>query len=682
MIRLLSHGVQSTACESILRDKSPYMTLSGRQPAPPATTETSASTMAVSPGVIRKRAILLGAILIIPNNYWVIMMEKVLRGPYPTSISLFANVVFILLCLWSLNRLIRRISPRWALNQSELLLVYTMVAIGSALAGHDTISVMIQLIGHPYQFATPSNGWMERFGSYLPQRLLVSDLEVLKGYYRGASTLYTSANLHAWMTPVLIWSAFFVALMFVFMCINVLVRSQWMDREKLAFPIVYLPLEMSDTDGKLYRNKIMWIGFAIAGGIDFINGLHFLYPNIPEIVVRHVDLLPYIKSKPWTAVGWTPYSFYPFAIGLGYLLPVDLLFSCWFFYIFWKMQLVISNAMAWDALPEFPFIREQCFGGYMAILVFLVYAGRHYLRQVWNKVIGKPSEISDEKEAMSYRSAALGLLLGTGAIAGFFVWIGLSPMLALIGVLLYFALSIAVTRMRAELGPPVHDLHFSGPDHLITRAIGTEAMTPRSLTALTFFYGFNRAYRSHPMPVLAEGLKMADVSKASHRRFMWGMAVATLVGTLAAFWAFLHAAYVYGAAAKFNSGIWFAYEAYNRLNGWIAAPTKPNFPAIWAGVVGFVFCTMLNILRTRMVWFPFHPIGYAISGSWSMNLVWLPLFIAWALKLLTLRFGGLRLYRRAVPLFLGLILGQCIVGSFWSLYGIIFDIPTYNFWGA
>ena len=634
------------------------------------------------PHVVRARAIILGLLLIPPNSYWVIMMEKVLRGPYPTSISLFANVVFIFLLIWIVNRMIYRVFPAAALTQAELLLVYTMLAIGSALAGHDTISVLIQLIGHPYRFASASNAWLARFGEYLPRQILVDDLEALKGYYGGASTLYTWANFHPWIRPVLIWSGFVIVLMFVFMCINVLIRAQWMDKEKLSFPIVYLPLEMSDLEGKLYRNKLMWGGFALAGGIDVVNGLHWLYPNIPEIVVRHVDLLPYLATKPWHAVGWTPYAFYPFAIGLGFLLPVDLLFSCWFFYIFWKLQLVFSSAMAWDVTPEFPFVREQCFGGYMAILVFLIYAGRHNLKQVWYRIIGRPSEASDEKEAMSYRSAAVGAVIGTILLCGFFVWIGLSPILAVIGILIYFALSIAVTRMRAELGPPVHDLHFSGPDHMITRAIGTEHIGARSLTALTYFYGFNRAYRSHPMPVLMEGLKMAEASRAAHRKFLWGMMAATLVGTLAAFWAFLHAAYTYGTAAKFNSGIWFAFEAYNRLNGWIAAPMKPNLPAVWAGVIGFLFCTGLNIIRMRTPWWPFHPIGYAISGSWSMNLVWVPLLIAWILKLTILRFGGLRTYRRAIPFFLGLILGQCVVGSLWSLFGILFDIPTYSFWGA
>jgi len=325
--------------------------------------------------LLRPRSIVIGLILIPANAYWVVLMEKVLNGPYPTSISLFANVIFILFVLWALNKLLARIYPRAVLTQPELLVIYVMVAVGSALAGHDSLPTLVMMLGHPYYFATPSNNWMSNFGEYLPKILLVDDMAALKPYYNGASTLYAWEHIRPWLIPLMIWSAFIFTLLFVFVCINNLVRSQWADREKLSFPIVYLPLEMSDVEGKLYKNKLMWAGFAIAGGIDFINGLAYLYPSIPQIVVKHVDLRPYITAKPWNAIGWTPYSFYPFAIGLGFLLPVDLLFSCWFFYIFWKMQLVLSNAMAWDVVPNFPFVTEQCFGGYMAIVAFLFIQG-------------------------------------------------------------------------------------------------------------------------------------------------------------------------------------------------------------------------------------------------------------------------------------------------------------------
>jgi len=47
-----------------------------------------------------------------------------------------------------------------------------------------------------------------------------------------------------------------------------------------------------------------------------------------------------------------------------------------------------------------------------------------------------------------------------------------------------------------------------------------------------------------------------------------------------------------------------------------------------------------------------------------------------------LRYGGLRLYRRALPLFFGLILGESMLGCTWSLIGLVFDVPSYSFFGS
>jgi hypothetical protein len=177
-------------------------------------------------------------------------------------------------------------------------------------------------------------------------------------------------------------------------------------------------------------------------------------------------------------------------------------------------------------------------------------------------------------------------------------------------------------------------------------------------------------------------LRAADRTAADRRRYFWAMMAAGAFGAFAVFWAYLHLSYIYGSGAKFRSGYSMAQAAYSRLQGWIRTPEPPNVMANWAIVIGFAVCSALMLLRLHYFWWPFHPIGYAISGSWAINLVWMPLFIAWGLKIVVLRYGGLRLYRAAVPFFLGLTLGQCIVGSLWSLIGIALDIPTYSFWGG
>jgi hypothetical protein len=660
-------------------------------PAPPQIGEQPAaadtSSKGPQPWQIRARALVLGLVLIPLDNYWVVSMEKVHAGPFPTIISIFANVVFALALLALANSVARRVTPRLALSTAEMLLIYTMLAIGASLAGHDLIPSLIMHMGHPWRFATPENRWAETFIPYLPKWLSVSNAAALKPFYEGGSSLYADGNWRYWLGPVLRWTGFTVVLIFVMQCINVIVRKQWIERERLTFPIVQLPLAMTEPRGDLWRNRLFWMGFAIAFSIDVVNGLAVYFPNVPQIAVgfQDHDLGTNIASKPWNAIGWTPYSFYPFVIGLGFLLPADLSFSCWFFYWFWKAQLVATSALAWDAVPDFPYVRHQAFGGYVAIILTLAWTGRGYLRHVWHRIIGAESEVDDKDEAISYRMALAGAVLGFLFVALFLKQIGLSPVLAIIAFAIYFVLSTAIARMRAELGPPVHDLHFSGPDYMITTSAGLGRLSNSDLVGLTYFYWFNRAYRGHPMPIGIEGMKMAQMTRSSQRWFFWGVMLAAVVGSLAAFWAYLQFAYDLGVTAKFRYGVPFASEAFNTLADWWTRPMRmhgPNWGADSAMLGGFAFCLLLASLRMRIFSFPFHPIGYAISGSWSMNLVWAPILIAWILKVSTLRFGGLRSYKTAVPFFLGLILGQMSIGCIWTLIGIAFGIPFYSFWGA
>ena len=645
----------------------------------------SAHNSSPAPGLLRWWvAFPIALPLIVLDAFWVIHAEKVGRGPYFTTISLFANVFFILTALLIVNAGLRRLLPRVSLSQAELLTIYAMVGVGAALAGHDCVPSLIQMLGHPYQFNDSSNGFLDRFGQYLPTALMVPDKEALKGYYQGNSTLYTPENYGPWLRPALLWTLFVSLLFWVMQCLNVLVRQGWQDRERLPFPVIEIPMQMTEPGARLWSSPLFWIGFGLCAAIELLNGLAQFYPALPKIDVQHHDISGegIFATRPFNAVGFTCTSYYPFAIGLGYLLPLDLLFSCWFFYLFWKVQLILTAALALDVTPDFPFVREQSFGGYAAILVFMFWNGRAYFKQVWKRVLGEAADVDDRTEGLTYRQATLGAGAGFIGLVLFMTWAGMSPLLAVVAFGIYFALSLAVTRLRAELGPPVHDLHFTGPDHMLTRSFGTPAFTGQDLTSLSFFYWFNRAYRSHPQPVAIEGLKAAKQIGTSQRTVFWGMMLAAVVGTVSVFWAYLHLAYVYGTQAKWGQGSGFANEAFNRLNGWLQTPQPPNPIANGAVGVGFAFCSLLLIARMKFPWWPFHPIGYAITSSWAMNLVWMPLLFAWVIKGLILRYGGVRLYRTGMPFFLGLILGQMLVGSFWHLVGLALDTTPYSFWGG
>jgi len=634
-------------------------------------------------GGVTLRAVLVALFLTPLNTYWIMQMELVRYSGHPTTISIFFNVVFCILVLTLFNLAVRRRWPKLALTQPELLVVYLMLSIASALCGHDFIEILVSYIGHAFWFATPENKWAELFHWAVPNWLAMKDRDVLRGLYQGQSSLYNPQVLLAWAVPVLVWTGFICVLVFMMLCINVIVRKRWIESERLSYPLVQLPLEMTDQRFSMYRNRLLWIGFGIAAAIDIVNGLNFWYPSVPAIPVRVRDLSPMIRQSPWNAMGWFPISFYPFVLGLGMLLPVDLLFSCWFFFFFWKAQRVISRAFAWDTTPNFPFINEQSFAGYIGLAVFALWTGRKYFVDVFRKAVGLPSTADETGEPWSYKAAFVGLAVGAVVVLVFCLAAGMDPLVAAAFFVVYFLLSIAVTRIRAELGPPAHDLHNGGPDMFLVDAVGAKALGTRNLTMFSYFYFFNRAYRAHPMPFQLEGLKIAERASLSARRFTMAILIAAFFGCLASFWAFLHIGYRIGAGSAKMTGpvVWaFGPEPFNRLQGWLQNPQKPNIQALTAMGIGFVFTFTLMALRMRFYWWPFHPVGYAVSSSWSLHIMWLPLLIAWAVKLITLRYGGLKTYMQWLPFFYGLILGEFVVGSLWTIIGIVMDIPSYGFW--
>src|SRR5262249_2288886 len=175
----------------------------------------------------------------------------------------------------------------------------------------------------------------------------------------------------------------FSLILLVAYCINTLVRRQWADHERLTFPIIWLPLEMTEAGAgtAFFRSRLMWGGFAVAAGLNLWNGIAFLYPSLPTLPIGIIDIKPLFTTKPWNAIDWTPITLYPLAIGLSYLLPLDLLFSCWFFYLFWKGQRIVASAMAWDTTPDVPFIAEQGFGSVLGLSLYYLWSGReHYAR--------------------------------------------------------------------------------------------------------------------------------------------------------------------------------------------------------------------------------------------------------------------------------------------------------------
>jgi hypothetical protein len=649
------------------------------------------------------RSVLLCLLLIPLNARWVALTETVWYAGFPTTISLFYNVVFIVLAVTLLNSLVRWLAPRIALTQPELLTIYTVLCLTSTMVSHDMLQVLTPMMTYAYQYATPENEWASLFHRMLPNWLMVdghipgwlgggTSTDPLRYMYEGGSSLYHPSIWKAWVVPVAMWSLFCGLLYMATLATNSLFRRRWVEAERLTFPIVQLPFELTKPGNPIFRGKAFWVACLIIFAIDIMNGLHVYYAAVPQIPLTAGAAPSYnigasITDVPWTALrydGWR-LGFYPVAIGLCLLLPTELALSCWVFHFVFKLMRL--GAVFWGVYngEGMPYISDQSFAAYIGLAAFAIWTSRSYLKEALRSAFGK--EGADESgEPMRYRTAFILLAVGFAGATGFGVAAGMAIWYAVPFFLIYLVLSFSVSRIRAEMGLPAHDLHGAGPGVMLERLIGRAGLSARTQTATEVFSWFNRAYRAHPAPHQIEGYKLAERTGARPRPLAWLMAVAIPLGAVAAFWALLHYMYRDGVAARFMEPkvpLIFGSEPWDRLatNLNDPAPRQPG-PTI-AVLGGFVATFAMMAMTVRSPWWPVHPAGYAVSSSWAMGYLWCPMLIAWAVKSTVARYGGNRAYRGLVPIAFGLIMGDLAGGCLWSLYALFVraNPAPYCIWG-
>ena len=555
--------------------------------------------------LVKPHILLIGLALVAFNSYWCLMGTEVWHSTQLTIASLFFNAVFTLLVFVLANLLLQRFTPRLAMSQADLQTIYVMVVMLTTISGHTMMGYLIPVLAHTFQFASPENEWIPLFGHHIPTWIAVKSPRILDGFYNGDSTLYTSATLNAWIPPVLSWSSFVIALWLTLLAVTVFLRKQWTENERLNYPIVQLPLALTSNPKRFFTSPWMWLGFALAGSAELLNGLNYLFPDIPALPIKGKTIGQF-SSRPWSAMGPIHISFYPFSIGLMFFTPLDLSFSCWFFWLISRIQLIVTDAFGARNIYHL----EQQTGAWIAFGCIPLWIGRKHYGRIIRKVFGiaqRRGEAApdDSREPMRYRTAAG--LFTVGMLFLFFFCYQMGMTFWAIGLffLFYFPLVIGITRIRAEIGPPLHQLIFVDPGRTMVLALGTRRLGAGNLTGLTFLYPFVRCFRAHPTPSELEAFRLAERSRIGYRQLLIGMILAIVFGILITFWAYLHVLYDMGAGSKARGWIvYMGWETFNRLQTWLVSPRETSGPEL--GVIGssFLFTIFLMIMKIRFLWWP------------------------------------------------------------------------------
>lgn len=582
--------------------------------------------------------------------------ELVLHSADLASMSLTFPGVWALLLMLGVRMFYKRLTRR------AIMLIYCAIAGTVGICTMGMVQFLITTLLAPYHFATATNGF-EEFWASIPSWAAPKGSAVVKGFFLGNSSLYNSEIWHAWLVPVLAWSGFLIAFLAAQYCLAHLFYPRWSREERLTFPIVQLPLMLTE-EPRTFK-KALVLGAAVAFVVQGFSALHFLFPWIPCIRTLPTEVGQFFPASLATMKP-VYIAFYPCVIGISALVPTNILYSCVFCYWLIKLEAVAGTMMGVESTGMgFPYPAEQGQGAVLAFALILVWSARGSLRK----------SLSNRED----RGYWIALIVAMEVLFGFGMALGLRPAVSIMLFGLFMLFMIGAGWVRAAVGAvwnPGNDVSwfpraFLGAGHAVGEGVGL---------AYLRWFSFGD-FRAHALPTYADTMRLAESTSIERRQLVTALGAATVLSVFASLWIALHVYYQKGAATALTDW-WRMYqgrEGFNVLRATLdgAAP-KPGAAQITAMCVGSLQVVGFYIANLRVMWWPFHPVGFVLAQMRGFDYLWLPMGIAAVAKTITLRAGGLKMYKRAMPFFLGLVLGDYIISGILTLLRWLLATPMYK----
>ena len=565
-------------------------------------------------------------------------------------------------------------------KSKELALIYATLATTVGIATMGLVQFLLTTLLAPFWYASPENNWKD-FWKFIPHWVAPRDENLVNGFFLGGMNFWDGI-WEKWLAPLILWGFFIFALLSAMFCLAMLFYNRWANKERLTFPMIYLPLALvSEEFSRSHRAK-RWLilGAVLTIILQSINALHFSFPYIPEIRVLPTEISSRFPP-PYNDIGQLWLTFYPCVIGLSMLVPTQVLFSSCFFFFLTKLEnlagriLGIKGQWAGPFSAGFPFQGEQAQGAIIALALLALWGARKEISASFK------SALKGEKDEniISPRSLWLGLSFSLFFLVFFAYKLGMRPLTAILFFSFFFLSLITVSRLRATVGPiwnPGNDVGW-----ILRASMGTNHLLPSELTSLAYLRWFSFGdFRSHPMPTYLEMMRLSDSVGLNKRKLLIPIFIGSFLSIFASLLIALTVYYRYGAASA-EIDQWRTYQgrvAFDLLSSFLKSPAKRDISGMTAMGVGFSFLCFLQLAYTKIHWFPFHPAGFVIAQSGALEWMWCPMLIALFIKSLLLKIGGMKVYRNSLPFFLGLILGDFIMAGALSFLSVIFHIPLYK----
>lgn len=623
------------------------------------------------PRVITLRSIILGLISILTISFIVpffqyTMASSMLGADHFHIAALF--LVFFYLIIF--NVVLRRWEPSWALTPQEFIVPLVMGMAASSLTTNGMGAPFISTLMAPYLLATPENQWAEYFYSYLkPWATVTNQGNALTWFVDGVPP-GESIPWTVWGIPLFWWLTLIIPLIFMGLCLAVILRRQWVEHEKLVFPIMQIPLAFArgmDSPERLpdfLFDKRFWAGFLIPFTVMMYNMIGYFTPVVPQF--------PYFGSAPpiLFGEGFPPIeiNFRPEILGISYFVNLDVLAGFWFFYMLGIIQVGIANRIGYvipgaDNYTSInPMLDWQNMGAFLVFVGWGLWRARDHIRNVVAKAFGRRPDLDDTDEMLPYRVAVFGFLAGYLYAVIWLYQLGMSIPIACFLLVGVFAIYIGVSRIVAEAGLPFVRSPMTA-QVLVYYSIGSAGMSLSTMTAIAQTYGPLSEIKSTFMPVFVQAGKLAEIARNWQRGLGWAIMSAAVIGVVISLIYTIYLGFDVGTR-QFTNGWWFGRVGstipYDETMAKIRNPFGPDPQRLTFFVIGSALMFIFMMLRSRMPWWPVHPLGFMLSYSWPARAIVCSMFIVWIIKKTMMWVGGSELYRKGQPFFLGLIFGVAV----------------------
>lgn len=653
---------------------------------------------ATPPLILRLRAPLLGLVLAVaiclltPYNNIYLRATPLGGGHFPLA----PFFIFILLAI-AITAIARLFRSSLLLTGPELLVVWIEMVIGSGIAYTGLARTFLINLTAPIYLAGPGNRWDETLHPLIPPALTPSDPHAIELLYEGISggrdmswlEVVRAIPWSAWLPPLLLWGLFILLSYLVMLFLINIISRQWIHNERMNFPLLKVPemIGKAMSDGQtadFFLNRFLLAGLTIPVFIHLLNGLSLYYPSVPAIPTLFLAGSYFPESGIFTGFQKLKIYLYPSFIGFAFLTSRQISFSFWFFFIAVSFLYGILALLGYSipaaelgvtfgptlARPE----EMQMLGAYGIFFFFLVWLARIHLFDVCRQsfFLKKPS--SGRSEWLDVRISFWGAILGIVMIIWWYIRLGMDPSTALLVVGAFFMIMIVATRIICQGGLAYFTLTAAPTDGLIA-LLGTKMFAGvggllAGMSQKVLFVDL----RESLMPSLLHARHLQQNSRPGLLLFS-GLALTIVASMAASIVAMMTLCYRYGIRElQLDWAIQTTTTVYENIYRLIAADIPTGNWVMIFTVMGALAMLILVTCYHRFYWWPIHPIGYLTAYSSAMRILWISFFIGWACNALCMRYGGIVLFRKLQYFFIGLIIGDFVMGGSWALLGLFTDV--------